>query len=90
MAFDRSRPAELLAQWRKARRDLPQFGLVAAGIAILFALAALWDASAMPGELRAFVLTMNLASLGCAGTWFVSKMVVLPVRIELARRRARD
>ena len=81
----RRRERALAGEWRRARGEMPNAGMLLLGIAVMFLLAAWWEPPQVPQALKAFVLTFNLASLGCLGAWCVAKLLWLPARLRLVR-----
>jgi hypothetical protein len=80
------RERALARRLRRARSERDAFGLLCAGVGVLFALAPFWEAPRMPHELRALALTMNVAAASCLAAWFLSNVVVLPLRLAALRR----
>jgi hypothetical protein len=87
--IQRIKEAALIIEYTRARRHLDVFALIVAGALLTLLLAADWHLSPMPENLKAFIMTMSVASLGFSGSWFVNSMVFLPIRIHLLRRQRR-
>lgn len=85
----RIKEAALIIEYSRARRHLDVFGLTMAGAVLMLLLTNDWHLSPLPDSLKAFIMTMCVASLGFSGSWFINSMVWLPLRIHLLRRRRR-
>lgn len=69
-----------------ARRELRSFFMVLSCAVALLAVLPFWDAPSV-GDVRALVATMSTMSLICLVWWFVSNLIVLPVRLRSMRAR---